>query len=105
MSNKVDRLLELIDSAAPPADLAARSADAAFAGASIVEAPSFWQRLVPMAAPAAVVVALALIILWLRTPAGAAPQLAVEEAGVADILAAGDVDTAVIDSVLILEDM
>jgi hypothetical protein len=104
---KVDRLLELIEPAAPAADLAARSTRAAFAGEPIIEAPTFWQRLLPMAVPAAIAVALALILLWLSVgdERETTARLPVEEAGVADILAGGDVDYAVIDAVLVLEDL
>lgn len=104
---KVDRLLGLVESAETPDDLAGRAARAAFAGEPIIAAPSFWQRLVPLAAPAAIAVAAALLLLWLRAPGGdaAGAGATLEEAGVADILAAGDVGPAVIDSVLVLEDL
>jgi hypothetical protein len=106
MKQEIDHLLELLEPAEPPADLADRAYRAAIAGEPIIEAPSFWQRLVPVAAPAAAAVAIAALYLWLglNPVSPGAPAMPVEDAGVAAVLGEGELEGELVGALLVSED-
>ncbi len=102
--SKVDRALSMVARAKVPSGLGDRAFRAAIAGESRLTTPTFWQRLLPIVAPAATVAALAGIAAILFARPDIQPAASLDDEVAFELVDTSDVEFALADDLFLIGD-